>query len=159
MRLFRAGAVDAFLAFAPQPQELRAARLGRVIVDTTHDRPWSQYFCCMAAATREYARRNPVATKRALRAILKAADICAQEPEQAARFLQAKGYETRYELSVEVLRGLPYRRWGESSPEDSLRFYALRLYEVGMIRTSPQKLLARGSDWRFFNELKKELKA
>jgi NitT/TauT family transport system substrate-binding protein len=113
----------------------------------------------MIMGNRQFVQANPVATKRALRALLKAADICAQEPEQAARFLQAKGYETRYELSLEVLRGLPYRRWRESSPEDSLRFYALRLYEVGMIRTSPQKLLARGSDWRFFNELKKELKA
>jgi NitT/TauT family transport system substrate-binding protein len=39
-----------------------------------------------------------------------------------------------------------------------LRFYALRLYEVGMIKTNPNKLIAQGTDWRFLNELKKELK-
>jgi hypothetical protein len=39
-----------------------------------------------------------------------------------------------------------------------LRFYALRLHEAGMIKSSPQKLIEQGTDWRFFNELKKELK-
>ena len=39
-----------------------------------------------------------------------------------------------------------------------MRFYALSLYESGMIKSSPQKLLAQGTDWRFLNELKKELK-
>lgn len=36
--------------------------------------------------------------------------------------------------------------------------YALRLQEVGMIKSSPQKIIAQGTDWRFFSELKKELK-
>ena len=45
------------------------------------------------------------------------------------------------------------------SPEDTIRFYALRLHEVGMVKASPQKILAQGTDWRFLNELKKELKA
>ena len=43
-------------------------------------------------------------------------------------------------------------------PDDSLRFFGARLHEVGMIKTSPQKLIAQGTDWRFLNELKKELK-
>jgi NitT/TauT family transport system substrate-binding protein len=159
MRLFLEGEADAFLAFPPQPQEMRLKKAGRVLVNTTLDRPWSQYFCCMASMPREFVERNPVATKRALRALLKAADLCANEPERAARYLVAKGYETRYEVALEVLKSLPYNRWRESSPEDTLRFYALRLHEVGMIKTAPQKLLAQGTDWRFLNELKKELKA
>src|SRR3989454_11633202 len=56
------------------------------------------------------------------------------------------------------IKALPYRQWHEYSPEDTLRFYALRLHEVGMLKGSPQKLIAQGTDWRFFNELKKELK-
>ena len=36
--------------------------------------------------------------------------------------------------------------------------YALRLREAGMIKSTPQRLIAQGTDWRFFNELKKELK-
>jgi NitT/TauT family transport system substrate-binding protein len=39
-----------------------------------------------------------------------------------------------------------------------VRFYALRLHEVGMLKSSPQRLIAQGTDWRFFSELKQELK-
>lgn len=159
MSLFVEGKADAFLGFPPQPQELRARKIGHVVVNTTQDRPWSQYFCCMFAARSEFVKYNPIATKRALRAILKATDICAREPERAARFLAAKGLQPHYETDLEVLKGLPYDRWRQSDPEDSLRFHALRLYEVGMIKSSPQKLIAQGTDWRFLNELKRELKA
>jgi NitT/TauT family transport system substrate-binding protein len=73
--------------------------------------------------------------------------------------LQDKGYEPRYEIGLEVLKSLPYRRWREANPEDTIRFHALRLHEVGMITSTPQKLIAQGTDWRFLDELKKELKA
>ena len=159
MRLFSEGDADAFLGFAPQPQELRAKRIGHVIVNTAQDRPWANYYCCAVAGNRDFVQRNPIATKRVIRAILKGADICAQEPDRAARFMAAKGYEPRYEIGLEVLKSLPYARWRESNPEDTLRFHALRLHEVGMIKSSPQKLIAQGTDWRFLNELKRELKA
>jgi NitT/TauT family transport system substrate-binding protein len=129
------------------------------VVNTVQDRPWSQYFCCLLIADRDFTRKYPVATKRVVRAYLKAADICAQEPERAARYLAAKGYEPRYELALQVLKELPYGRWRESNPEDTLRFHALRLHQVGMITTNPNQLVAQGSDWRFLNELRKELKA
>lgn len=158
-RLFVAGKVDAFLAFPPQPQELRRQGIGKVIVNTTFDRPYSQYFCCMLAAHRAFVKHSPIATKRALRAILKATDICAKDPGQAARYLVANGYESRPEIALEIVQTLPYDRWRTANPADTLRFHALRLYEVGMIKTNPNKLVKRGGDWRFLNELKKELKA
>jgi hypothetical protein len=34
-----------------------------------------------------------------------------------------------------------------------------RLHDVGMIKSTPQKLIAQGTDWQFLNEPKKELKA
>ncbi len=151
--------VDAFMGFAPQPQELRARKIGHVLINTTEDRPWSQYFCCAVAANRDFVSRYPAATKRALRAYLKAADVCSKEPERVARYLVEKGFEPRYEIGLEVIKSLPYARWREANPEDTLRFHALRLHEVGMIKTHPNKLIAQGSDWRFLNELKKELKA
>ena len=43
--------------------------------------------------------------------------------------------------------------------EDTMRFWSLRLREVGIVKSEPNKLLARGTDWRFINEIKKELKA
>src|SRR5262245_21155475 len=158
IRRFTEGTADAFLAFPPQPQELRAKKIGHVIVDTARDRPWSQYFCCVVAANRQFVAKNPVATKRALRAFMKAADTCAREPERVARFLVDKGYEAQYAMALDVLQQLPYNRWRDTNPEDTLRFYTLRLHEVGMIKSTPQKLIARGTDWRFLNELKRELK-
>ena len=62
-------------------------------------------------------------------------------------------------MALEVLGELPYRRWRDANPEDTLRFHALRLHEGGIIQTNPQKLIERGTDWRFFNQLKKEIKA
>src|SRR5215813_10864014 len=78
------GKIDAFMGFPPQPQDLRTRQIGHVIVNSTVDRPWSQYFCCMAAGNRDYVQKYPVATKRVLRAILKAADLCATEPAGVA---------------------------------------------------------------------------
>ncbi len=158
MRLFTDGKADAFLAFPPQPQQLRAKKFGHVIINTATDRPWSQYYCCMIAARPEYVRKYPVATKRAVRAILKATDICSNEPERAAQLIVAKGYEPRYETALEVIKSLSYARWRTDNPEDSLRFHGLRLHEVGLIKTNPTKLIAKGTDWRFLNELKRELK-
>src|SRR5262249_39997686 len=127
-------------------------------VSTAVDRPWSQYFCCMIIAHRDFVRRHPVATKRAVRAILKGADLCALQPEQAAQTLIAKDFTTKYDTALQVMQELPYGRWREYGPEDTVRFYALRLHAVGMLKSSPQKLLAQGTDWRFLKELKQELK-
>jgi NitT/TauT family transport system substrate-binding protein len=158
MQLLAAGKIDAFLGFPPEPQELRARGVGHVLVSTTVDRPWSQYFCCLVAANRDFVRKYPIATKRALRAILKATHVCALEPERAARFLVDHGFAPQYDAMVQTLKELPYLQWREYDSEDTVRFYALRLHEVGMLKSSPQKILAEGTDWRFFNALKKELK-
>jgi NitT/TauT family transport system substrate-binding protein len=158
VRLFAAGQIDAFLGFPPQAQELRAQRIGHVVVNSSSDRPWSQYFCCMLAGNRDFVRKHPVATKRALRAILKAADMCSREPEWAARVLVDKGYTNRYDYALQTMKDVPYDKWREYNPEDTVRFYALRLHEAGMLKSSPQKLIAQGTDWRFLNELKQELK-
>jgi NitT/TauT family transport system substrate-binding protein len=153
------GKIDAFLGFAPEPQELRARHIGRSILNTALDRPWSQYFCCMLAGNREYVRRYPVATKRVLRAFLKAADLCNTEPTGAARQLVDRGFTSRYDYAVQALGDIPYDKWREYEPEDTIRFYALRLHEVGFIKSSPQKIIAENTDWRFLDELKRELKS
>jgi NitT/TauT family transport system substrate-binding protein len=156
---FAEGQVDAFLGFPPEPQELRARNVGHVILSTTTDKPWSEYLCCIAFGNREFVRAHPVATKRYLRAILKAADLCATDPEAAAQRLVDAGFTRRYDYALQTLTELPYDRWREFDPEDTMRFYALRLHEVGMIDSTPNRIIADGTDWRFFNELKRELKA
>ena len=108
---------------------------------------------------RDFVRSHPVATKRALRAVLKATDICAREPERAAKYMVNKGYESHGAIALEVAKDVSYNAWRTFDPESTLRFYALRLHEAGMIKMTPQKVIAQGTDWRFLNELKRELKA
>jgi len=158
MKAFAEGKVDAYMGFPPDPQELRARKVGRVIVNSAIDRPWSQYLCCLAMASRDFARKSPVAAKRALRAILKANAICAAEPERVNRLMVERGRVPDSPYGRQALQEIPYARWREFDAADTLRFYALRLREGGMIRNSPEKLLAQGSDWRFLEALKKELK-
>ena len=144
MELFAEGKIDAFLGFPPEPQELRARKIGRVILNTATDQPWSQYFCCMLfgnGTSSASIRSRPSAC---LRAILKATDLCAAEPERAAQRLVDGGFAQRYDYALQTLTELPYDRWREFDPEDSLRFYALRLHEVGMIKSSPNAAHRRG---------------
>jgi NitT/TauT family transport system substrate-binding protein len=54
---------------------------------------------------------------------------------------------------------VPYNKWRDYDPEDTIRFYALRLREAGMIKSNPNKIIAEGTDWRFLNEIKRELKS
>ena len=94
-----------------------------------------------------------------LRAILKAADFCATDPAGAARRLVDGGFTQRYDYALQTLSEIPYDKWREYDAEDTMRFYALRLHEAGFIKSSPQKIIADGTDWRFLDELKRELKA
>jgi len=158
MELFAEGKIDAFLGLPPEPQELRARNIGHVIFNSATDRPWSQYFCCMVAGNRDYVRKHPVATKRVLRAFIKATELCAAQPELVARRLVDAGFTPRYDYALQTLKEISYAKWREYDPDDTIRFYSLRLREAGLIKATPNKILADGTDWRFFNELKRELK-
>ena len=63
MELFAAGKIDAFVAVPPETLELRARNMGHVIMNSSVDRPWSQYFCCMLAGDRDFVLKHPVVTK------------------------------------------------------------------------------------------------
>ena len=156
--LFAQGKIDAFLGTPPQPQELRAKKIGHTILNNTIDRPWSQYFCCMISATTDYVNRYPVATKRVLRSILKAADLCVSDPQMVARQMVDREFMPSYDYALQTLKDIRYDRWRDFDPEDSLRFYTLRMQELGMIKSTPQQIIADGTDWRFLEELKREIK-
>jgi NitT/TauT family transport system substrate-binding protein len=98
MEPFAEQKVDAFLGFPPEPQELRARKIGHVILNTTTDKPWSEYFCCIVMGNRDFVRNYPAASKRVLRAFLKATDICATEPELAAQRLVDGRFTERYDM-------------------------------------------------------------
>ena len=157
IELFAEGKIDAFLGFPPEPQRLRAQNIGYVIVNSARDRPWSQYFCCMLAGNREFVRKNPIATKRVVRAMLRATDLCVSEPALVAQRMVDRGFTLRQDYAVQTLADVPYNQWRDYEPEDTIRFYALRLREAGMVKSSPAKIVADGADWRFLNEVRREL--
>ena len=157
IELFAEGKIDAFLGFPPEPQRLRAQNIGHVIVNSAQDRPWSQYFCCMLAGNREFVRKNPIATKRVVRAMLRATDLCVSEPALVAQRMVDRGFTLRHDYAIQTLADVPYNRWRDYDPEDTIRFYALRLREAGMLKSSPAKIVADGADWRFLNEVRREL--
>ena len=151
--------VDAIMLWPPAVQEFREKQIGHVVMSTTTDQPWRDYFCCMVFGNRDFIEQSPIATKRALRAILKATDLCAIDPEGAARTLVENGFEFGYDRAVEVFQELPYAQWREFDPADTLRFFALRMHETGFIQRTPDDIVTHDVDWRFLNELKRELKA
>jgi NitT/TauT family transport system substrate-binding protein len=157
VEMFADGKIDAFFGIPPQPQIMRERKLGHALLSTAIDRPWAEYYCCMLAGHSEYVAKYPVATKRAVRALLKAVDLCATNPDEVARIATGSGRSSQYALQT-ISSDVRYDRWRDFDPDDTLRFYALRMQETGLIAVSPAEILERGADWRFFNELKKELK-
>lgn len=158
-KLFAEGKIDAFLGAPTGPQELREKKIGHTIFNTTTDKPWSQYFCCMISVTDDYLSRFPITSKRVVRAILKAADLCVSKPEWVAQELASQGFLKRKDYAEEVLKEIRYDRWRDFDSEDSLRFYALRMQEINMVKSSPEDIIANGSDWHILDNLKRELKA
>ncbi len=156
--LFVERKVDAFLAAPPQSQELNSLGIGHCLVNSATDRPWSQYFCCMLMGRTEYIRKYPVATKRVLRAMLKAADLCSADPERVARSLVDRGFIPRFDYALQALKELPYNAWRDYDPEDTVRWYTLRLDEGGFTKSAPQTIISEHTDWRFLNQLKREMK-
>ena len=157
IELFLEGKVDAFLGFPPEPQRLRAQNVGNVIVNSAQDRPWSQYFCCMLAGNPDFVRTKPIVTKRVVRAMLRATDLCLSAPTRVARQVVDRGFTPNYDYALRTLSDVPYGKWRDYDPEDTLRFYALRLHEAGMIKSSPDRIIADGADWRFLREVRREL--
>ena len=166
-RALQADTIDAVIAPRPYSTLLETRYPGlHVVLDGAKDPPWSQYFGNFVTGNRDFVEKHPAATKRALRAILKAADVCAREPERAARYLVDKGFTPHsvaistpftYDQVLDAITGVSYAAWREFDPEDTVRFFALRLREAGLVKSTPDDLIARATDWRYLNEIKREL--
>jgi hypothetical protein len=90
---------------------------------------------------------------------LKPSTFCVSEPERVAQRIVDAGFTARYDYALQALKEIPYAKWRDYDVEDTVRFYSLRLREAGMIKSALNKIIAEGTDWRFFNELKRELKS
>jgi NitT/TauT family transport system substrate-binding protein len=158
-QLFMDGKIDAYMAFMAHAHGLHERNVGRVLVDLARTEPWSKTFCCLSVGRTGFVQNSPIATKRALRALLKATDMCASEPQKAAQRLVDSGAVREYDNAFNLLNDLRYDAWRTIDSEHSLRFYAEQLHQLGKLKTNPDKVIADGTELRFLNELKRELKA
>jgi NitT/TauT family transport system substrate-binding protein len=108
---------------------------------------------------RDFIKNNPIATKKVLRSILTANDMVSQDPSMAAQMLVDrklnKGVDQK--IFAQVFREIPYDKWRHYSPEDTIRYYALRLREFGAIKHSPKEIISKNTDWSHLKSLKNEL--
>ncbi|HEV3363275.1 MAG TPA: ABC transporter substrate-binding protein [Acidimicrobiia bacterium] len=158
-RVLTSGEVNGVVAVPPFSTDLKRKGIGHVVVNSISDPPWSNYYCCSPVAQRDWLEKHPVAAKRALRAMLKGADVVAKDPLGTARFMVDSGYTNNYDYTCDLLKEMPYNVWRDFDPVDSVRFYALRLKEAGVIKTTPAEIIKRGTDFRYFTQLRKELPA
>ena len=158
-RILSSGEVDALVAFPPVSLELRLKGIGKIVISSVTDPPWSNYYCCTAVTTRDWMEKHPAATRRALRAVLKGADVVTNDPDGTARLMVERGYSNNFNYTCDILKEIPYNRiWQDFDPVDSVRFYALRMKQAGLIESTPEEILKKGTDFRYLNELKLELK-
>jgi NitT/TauT family transport system substrate-binding protein len=157
--MFKRDEIDAFMSFPPGPQKLRTAGIGHTLVDTNIDRPWSQYYCCVIVGRRDFIRDNPIATRKVIRSILRANDIVSQDPMAAAQMLVDRKLRKPddKEFMAQAFREIPYDKWRHYSPEDTIRYYALRLREFGATKYSPNEIIEQNTDWSHLASLKDEL--
>lgn len=158
---FTDGKSDAVFAAGLAGPSLRAnpKNPGKLIFDTTVDKPWSQHFCCLLVANRDWAKANPNAAKRATRAVLRAIDYTAQDRQRAVAAAVEKklGVARNPTILFETIKDLPYD-WRAYDPTETLRFYALRLADGKLLKKTPTQIIADGTDFAFFRQMQKELK-
>jgi len=159
VKAFVEGRADAVIAGAAQGPLLRrlSRAPGRVILETMQ-KPWSQYFCCNFVANRDWAQRNPNATKRVTRAILKATDRAAKDKPRSAHDAAATGIGVEESIVAETIAMCTYN-WRDADPGDTLRFFGLRLADAKLIKSTPQQLIDQGTDLAYMRQLRGELKS
>ena len=56
----------------------------------------------MLVGRTEFVQKYPIATKRVVRALLKATDLCASDPERVARGMVERGFTPRYDYALQI---------------------------------------------------------
>ena len=152
---FDEGKFDGFWAGLPVLYQARAAKLGHEISNMMMDKPWSENYCCGVGANRNFVQKNPVATKRALRALMKASDEAESQPTAAARYVVDKGYRPNYDDVVQSFKEMGHNRWREMDHAASARFWLRSLQAAGLLKGAPEKVISDGVNLSFINELRK----
>jgi NitT/TauT family transport system substrate-binding protein len=156
---FAQGRAEAVLAGGLEGPRLRQMKApGHVLLDSMIEKPWSQYECCHLVANRDWALQNPAATKRVTRAIIRSTDRAAQDHPRAAHDAFASGFSTNSsEYLVTQAMNMCTYNWRNVEPEETLRFFGLRLNEAKLIKRTPQEIIGMGANFAYMRQLRSEL--
>lgn len=159
--LFLTGRNDAVRVATVAAAALRSnpANPGHVIHNQLMDRPWSLMACCFLVARQEWYRANPVAAKRAVRAVLRSADAQTASRADAVKRVTDRGLfggPGNFDNVLYAASMVP-ANWRDLDMERSLRFYAQLLADVGLLKVSVDDLV-RTIDLRILEELRAELR-
>lgn len=159
--LFLEGKNDALFAAqaATAPLHANPANRGHVIHSQLMDRPWSTLACCVLAAKQDWYRANPVAAKRAVRAILRAADVQTPNRTEAVKRVTDRGLfggPANFNNVLFAASMVP-ANWRDLDTERSIRFYGQLLADVGLLKVSVDDMV-RTFDPRILEDMRAELR-
>lgn len=155
------GKSDAVFVTATAAIALRAnaANKGHVILDQMADKPWAEQDCCILAANADWARTNPNAAKRAVRAVMRAADSLGADRAPAVKLATDKGLfggAKNYEAVRGAANMVPLD-WRALDIERSIRFHAGLMADAGLLRSAPDETVRKGVDGGFVRRLRTDL--
>lgn len=134
------------------------ANKGHRVHDMMKDDPWAKIDCCLLVTRQEWYSANPVAAKRAVRAIFRAADFQPDDRADAVKLVTDRGLfggANNYRIVLGAANMVP-GNWRDLDVEKSVRFFGQLLADVGLLRISVDDV-AKAVDPRILRELKAEL--
>lgn len=160
--LYLEGKNDAVFAAQAVTAALHAnpANRGRVVHSQLTNQPWGSLACCMLAAKQDWYRANPIAAKRAMRAILRAADAQTPSRFDASKRLTDRGLFGGPANLYNVLfaASMVPSNWRDLDTERTMRFWGQLLADVGLLTKVSVEDMVRTIDLRILRELHAELR-
>jgi NitT/TauT family transport system substrate-binding protein len=161
LKLYLDGKSDAVFVATTGAAALKAnpANKGRLIYSQVMDEPWKSNNCCFIIASESWYRANPIAAKRAMRAIYRTADTLPADRSDAAKLATDKGLfgGAPALANVREAANMVPLDWRTYDLEKAVRFYAPLLTDVGVLKATTDDLL-KAVDLKIFKELSTELK-
>ena len=161
LKLYLDGKSDAVFVATTGAAALKVnpANKGKLIYSQVMDEPWKSTNCCFIVASEPWYRANPIAAKRAMRAIYRTADTLPADRADAAKLATDKGLfgGAPALANVREAANMVPLDWRTYDLEKAVRFYAPLLTDVGVLKASSDDLL-KAIDLKVFKELSTELK-
>jgi NitT/TauT family transport system substrate-binding protein len=159
MQLFLEGKNDALvLANGPLFKD-NPANKGKLIHSQVMNEPWKSTNCCFIVASEQWYRANPIAAKRAMRAIYRTADTLPADRGDAAKAATDKGLFGGASglANLRASANMVPMDWRAYDLEKAIRFYTPLLRDVGVMTATTDDVI-KAVDSKIYKELSGELK-